>query len=101
MQHAAPNWRESFAIRCSPSARQWCGSKGLQQAALDKAKADDQRDAGEHQHHQLHCVKRLASSSDKLFMTRPPKTVPCDFDPNGCDSRERGLIYPDLLAAER
>ena len=82
-----------YSARLRPAA--WCGSKGaydrtscpchyrtyrdglLRQGAVDEAKADDQRHAGERQHHHPQVwVTRLAASSEKLFMTRPPKTVP-------------------------
>ena len=38
-----------------------------------KAKADDQRHAGERQHTTLRCVRRLSASTEKLFMTCAPK----------------------------
>jgi len=74
------------------SARQWCGSKGaynrpsypchyctyrgglLRQGAVDKAKADDQRHAGERQHHHLKVRKAVVGKQRKIVHDMPPKT---------------------------
>jgi hypothetical protein len=76
------------------SARQWCGSKGaykrpsypchyctyrgglLRQGAVDKAKADDQRHAGERQHHHLKVRKAVGGKQRKIVHDMPPKDVP-------------------------
>ena len=75
------------------SARQWCGSKGaynrpsypchyctyrgglLRQGAVDKAKADDQRHAGERQHHHLQ-VRKAVGGKQQIVHDTPPKDVP-------------------------
>jgi len=79
------------------SARQWCGSKGayngpsypchycayrgglLRQGAVDKAKADDQRHAGEHQHHHLHMRKAVGGKQREIIHDTLPKDVPRKF----------------------
>src|SRR6516225_5508526 len=76
------------------SARQWCGSKGaynrpryprhyctyrgglLRQGAEDKAKANDQRHAGERQHHHLKVRKAVVGKQRKIVHDMPPKDVP-------------------------
>jgi len=76
------------------SARQWCGSKGaynrpsypcyyctyrgglLRQGAVDKAKADDQRHAGERQHHHLKVRKAVVGKQRKIVHDMRPKDVP-------------------------
>src|SRR6516162_10402786 len=76
------------------SARQWCGSKGaynrpsypcyyctyrgglLRQGAVDKAKADDQRHAGERQHHHLKVRKAVVGRQRKIVHDMLPKDVP-------------------------
>src|SRR5262245_52202644 len=75
------------------SGRQWCGSKGaynrpsypchyctyrdvlLRQGAVDKAKADDQRHAGERQHHHLKVRKAVVGKQRKIVHA-PPKDIP-------------------------
>src|SRR5262245_44593914 len=72
------------------SALQWCGSKGaynrpsypchyctyrggrLRQGAVDKAKAETSVTQASASITTFRCVRRLAASSEKLFMT-PPK----------------------------
>jgi len=58
------------------STRQWCGSKGLLQGAVDKAKADDQRHAGERQHHHLQVRKAVDGKQRKIVQDMLPKTFP-------------------------
>jgi hypothetical protein len=76
------------------SARQWCGSKGaynrpsyprhyctyrgalLRQGAMDKAKADDQRHAGERQHHRLQVRKAVGGKQRKIVHDTLPKDGP-------------------------
>jgi hypothetical protein len=76
------------------SARQWCGSKGaynhpsypchyctyrgglLRQGAVDKAKADDQRHAGERQHHHLKMRKAVGGKQRKIVHDMPPQRCP-------------------------
>ena len=78
-----PNRAAVVAQTTLASARQWCGSKGaynrssypchyctyrgglLRQGAVNKAKADDQRHAGEPQHHHIQ-----SCSSDRLDPSR-------------------------------
>ena len=43
---------------------------------MDKAKGDDQRQAGNASSTTLRCVRRSAASSEKLFMTCSPRDVP-------------------------
>src|SRR5262249_51387760 len=75
------------------SGRQRCGSKGaynrpsypchyctyrgglLRQGAVDKAKADDQRHAGERQHHHLKVRKAVVGKRRKIVHDMPPKDV--------------------------
>jgi hypothetical protein len=82
-------WSDKLA-----SARQWCGSKGaynrpsypchyctnrdgfLRQGAVDKAKADDQRHAGERQHHHLKVRKAVGGKQRKIVHDTLPKGVP-------------------------
>src|SRR5262245_14282271 len=79
-----------FSPGCS-SKRQWCSSKGaynrpsypghyftyrgglLRQGAVDKAKADDQRHAGERQHHHLQVRKAVGG---KIVYNTLPKDIP-------------------------
>src|SRR5262245_51484530 len=76
------------------SLRQWCGSKGaynrpsypchcstyrgglLRQGAVDKAKADDQRHAGERQHHHIQVPKAVGGKQRKIVHDKLPKDVP-------------------------
>ena len=88
-----PNRAAAVAQTTLASARQWCGSKGaydrpsypchyctyrgglLRQGAVDKAKADDQRHAGERQHHHLNVRKAVVGKQRKIVHDMlPPKT---------------------------
>jgi len=74
-----------------PSARQWCGSKGaynrpsypchyctyrgglLRKDAVDKPKADDQRHAGQRQHHHLKVRKAVGGKHRKIVHDMLPQ----------------------------
>src|SRR5215813_10853276 len=90
-----PGCQGGVASKQSPRlAGKWCGSKGaynrpscpchyctyrgglLRQSAVDKAKADDQRQAGEHQHHHLHVRKALGGKQRQIVHDTSPKDVP-------------------------
>src|SRR5262249_45926372 len=76
------------------SAQQWCGSKGaynrpsypchyctyrgliLRQGAVDKAKADNQRHAGERQHHHLKVRKAVGGKQRKIVQDMLPRRFP-------------------------
>src|SRR5260370_9294599 len=53
----------------------YCTYRGglLRQGAVDKAKADDQRHAGERQHHHLQ-VRKAVGGKQQIVHTRSPKT---------------------------
>jgi hypothetical protein len=86
------------------SARQWCGSKGaynrpsypchyctyrgglLRQGAVDKAKADDQRHAGERQHHHLEVRKAVGGKQREIVHDMPP---PPEMSPSLVAARRR------------
>ena len=88
-----------FALNRKPlaGARQWRGSKGaynrpsypchycayrgglLRQGAVDKAKADDQRHAGERQHHHLQVRKAVGGKQREIIHDTLPKDVPRKF----------------------
>src|SRR6516164_9696485 len=88
-----PNRAAVVAQTTLASARQWCGSKGaynrpsypchystyrgglLRQDAVDKAKADDQRHAGERQHHHLK-VRKAVVGKQRRIVHAPPKDIP-------------------------
>jgi hypothetical protein len=48
----------------------------VRQGAVDKAKADDQRHAGERQHHHLQARKAVGGKQRKIVHDTPPKDVP-------------------------
>src|SRR5262249_8510829 len=77
----------SYSARLRPA--EWCGSKGaydrpsypchycthrgglLRQGAVDKAQADDQRHAGERQHHHLQVRKAVGGKQRKIVHDTP------------------------------
>jgi len=87
-----PNRAAVVAQTTLASGRHWRGSKGaynrssypchywtyrgglLRQGAVDKAKADDQRHAGERQHHHLKVRKAVVGKQRKIVHDMPPKT---------------------------
>src|SRR5215831_11368088 len=94
------------------SARQWCGSKGaynrpsypchyctsrgglLRQGAVDKAKADDQRHAGEHQHHHLQVRKAVGGKHRRIVHDTLPEDVPVISRSEPAEGSAGGLNDP-------
>src|SRR5262249_23103074 len=92
--HGAVDREESDRNKARACAGKWCSSKGgynrpscschyctyrgglLRQGAVDKAKADDQRHAGERQHHHLQVRKAVGGKQRKIVHDAPPKNVP-------------------------
>src|SRR5262245_46923587 len=56
----------------------YCTYRGglLLQGAMDKAKADNQRHAGERQHHHLQVRKAIGGKQRKIVHNTPPSDVP-------------------------
>ena len=92
------------------SARQWCGSKGaynrpsypchyctyrgglLRQDAVDKAKADDQRHAGERQHHHLK-VRKAVVGKQRRIVHASPKDIPAISRSEPAEGSMVALVY--------
>src|SRR5262249_51569474 len=90
--------------------QQWCGSNGaynhpsypchyftyrgglLRQGAVDKAKADDQRHAGERQHHRLKVHKAVVGKQQRIVHA-PPKDVPVISRSEPAESSWWRLVY--------
>jgi len=60
---------------------------------VDKAKADDQRHAGERQHHHLKVRKAVVGKQRKIVHDMPPKDVPVISRSEPAEGSWCGLVY--------